>query len=114
MNAMRIAVSKVPMNAVLKEISAKIVTMTDHTATAVMQEALLVTRENLIKLALTTDKNVKVTANVVAAVAASKEEKKTHSTTDQEQLDKSVLTNISQTPVFVHDAKPTTLSSLAQ
>ena len=122
MNAMRIAASEVKTNVVQKEDSVKtvpredstkVVTMKINTAIAVTLEALLVTSvASKTKVVAMTDQNVKV-LNAVAVVA-SKEEKKTHSTTDQELLDKSVLTNTSPTLAYAHAVKLMTSSSLAQ
>jgi hypothetical protein len=118
MNAMRIVASEVKTNAVQKEDSTKVVTMKINTAIAVTLEALLATSvASTTKVVVMTDQNVKVlnikVPNVVAAVA-SKEEKKIHSTTDQELLDKSVLTNTSPTLASAHAVKLMTSSSLAQ
>ena len=120
MNAMRIVVSEVKTNVVLRkdlvktvqeEDSAKIVTTTINTATAVTLEALLATSvASTTKVVVMTDQNVKVQNNVVVAVD-SKEEKKIHCTTDQELLDKSVLTNTSLTQVYAHAVKQMTSSS---
>ena len=92
MNAMRIVASEVSMNVVQKKDSTKIAT-TINTAIAVMLEVPLVTSvTSTTKVVVTTDQNVK---EMNTAVVVSKEERKTHSTTDQKQQDKYVLTNIS-------------------